>query len=204
MTAGRFLFILVLTVIVNGLLILRVSGWGLLSEPVRHQGRLPLRNGDLVLRCSKGLVSDWFRITSLTDRRFSHAGIFLQTSNGPAVAHVSQDLPSGLKLEPLDRFCSSYASDLVGWARTDLTDIERKKLHSLILKELSSGREFDDRFSLDESRKHYCTEWVREVFISITGDSSYFPVTEVDEFRYVAPDNLYLNTHSSLVRTFEP
>lgn len=204
MTSGRFLFILVLTVLVNGLLILRVSGWELVTEPVRHQGMLPLRDGDLVLRCSKGLVSDWFRMTSFSDRRFSHAGIFLQTNNGPAVAHVSQDFPAGLKIEPLARFCSSQSSNLIGWARTDLNPKQREKIQSLVRHELLSGRDFDDRFSLDESRKHYCTEWVREVFISATGDSAYFPVTQVDGFRYVAPDNLYMNNHSSLVRTFEP
>lgn len=204
MNSRRFIVILVLTVIANGLVILRVSGWGVDFDSYHQESGLPLRDGDLVLRCSRGLISDWFRETNLTDRRFSHAGIFIQTGNGPAVVHLSQDSPAGLKIESLSRFCSRGTSDRVGWAKTDLTDRQRRKLHALVTRELTSGRLFDDRFSLDEKQKQYCTEWVRDVFTTVTADSTYFPVNQVDGFRYISPDNLYTNKHCTLIRTFEP
>jgi hypothetical protein len=204
MTSGRFLLILVLTVLANGFLVLRVSGWGRVAEPFHHNIDLPLRDGDLVLRCGKGVVSDLFRNTSLNDRRFSHAGIFLQTKYGPSVVHISQDLPQGLKVQPVDEFCSTHIADYSGWVRTDLSDEQRDKLHALVMRELTQGRSFDELFSLDDNRKQYCTEWVREVFSAVTGDTTYFPVTEVDGFRYIAPDNLYVNDHCTLIRTFEP
>lgn len=204
MPTRRFLFILVVTLLANGLVIVRVSGWGRMADPSVSDENLPLKNGDLVLRRSKGLIGDWFRLTSMNDRKFSHAGIFIRTKNGPAVAHISQDPPSGLKIESLDRYCSSRSSALVGWARMDLSEDQRQRLHALVMQELGQGRSFDDCFSLDENEKHYCTEWVRDVFMAITYDSAYIPVTNASGFRYVAPDNLYLNQHSTLIHTFEP
>lgn len=204
MNSRRFLFILVLTVIANGLVILRVSGWGWDSDQYHREGHIPLRDGDLVLRCSRGLISDWFRKTNLRDRRFSHAGILIHTDNGPAVVHLSQDSPAGLKIESLGQFSSGSTSDLVGWAKTDLSDKQRTILHAMVIRELSMGRQFDDRFSLEENQKQYCTEWVRDVFTTVTADSAYFPVNEVDGFRYISPENLYINTHCALIRTFEP
>lgn len=204
MNARRFVFIVLLTLIANGLVMVRVLGWGRMAAPMVMDEHLPLRDGDLVLRCSRGLVGDWFRMTSMDDRKFSHAGIFIQTENGPAVAHVSQDPPAGLKIEALDQFCSGRSSSLVGWVRTDLSEKQRKRIHVLVKQELAQGRLFDDRFSLDENQRQYCTEWVRGVFITATHDSTYIPVTNAAGFRYVAPDNLYMNHHSTLIHTFKP
>ncbi|MBL0098458.1 MAG: hypothetical protein IPP46_19755 [Bacteroidetes bacterium] len=55
---------------------------------------------------------------------------------------------------------------------------------------------------MEDNSKFYCSEWIREKFINATGDVNYFPVTSIENFSYIAPDNLYLNQHSKFIYRF--
>ncbi len=202
---SRFILVVIGVIIVNILLILSVSGLGTGSRTLNNRrfDQLPLKSGDLVLRSGHGLISKWFRQCSLQDPVFSHAGLIIEVNNQVLVAHVQQTKSgSPLCWEPVSDFWSKDICSKGAVYRSDLNESQLKLLIESVLQDSLQAPEYDYEFELNADNKLYCSEWIREKFITASGDINYFPVTSIDDYHYVAPDNLYRNAHSKFVYSF--
>ncbi len=156
-----------------------------------------LKNGDLILRNGKGIVSHWFRGMSLQDQQFSHAGLINIEDNTVFVLHAYQESnPSGLIKETLDQFINPDLCDKFAIYRYELNTHQRNIVHGNMLKDLNSKIPFDDTFELYNGKEVYCTEWIHDCLNKSMNDSNYIPKTIVKDFSYISPDNLYLNSHA--------
>lgn len=199
---SRFITLVVAIVVVNLLLIYTVSGIGTRPEATLNFEDQP-RTGDLVFRSGKGVISDWFRRCSVTDPSYSHAGIIYRKGDDIMVVHLQQTSSDGsLKVERLSDFWEVSACKAGSIYRLDLEKEEVDYMMKEIDKDLITGVRFDEHFNLDDDTRMYCSEWIRNKVIHTTHDPAFFPITTADDFRYVAPDNLYLNQHAMLVYKF--
>lgn len=199
---SRFITIVFAIVVANLLLIYTVSGIGSKHETVLTLEDKP-QPGDLVFRSGKGVISDWFRRCSLSDPAYSHAGIICRKGNELMVVHLQQTSSDGsLKVERLTDFWAASGCNAGSIYRLDLNQEEIDGMMHEIDKDVLSGVKFDEQFNLDDDTRMYCSEWIRNKVIHATQDPGYFPITSADDFRYVAPDNLYLNQHAVLVYKF--
>jgi hypothetical protein len=158
-----------------------------------------IHTGDIVLRRGKGLISDKFRRMSLVDKRFSHSGIIVKEGSELFVYHMYQDMAHpGLKKEKLNDFIDPQVSAGAAFYRYNINQEQSKELAKNILQDYSNHCTFDDKFELGNNA-YYCTEWISHELTLVTNDSTYIPVSRIDDFDYIAPDNLYLNQHAQLI-----
>jgi len=187
-------------VLVNALLIYKVSGLNSNAEKEINLPGLTLNSGDLVFRNGNGLISRLFRNSSLQEKKFGHTGIIVFKNDMPYVAHVQQDRPGpALIVEPLSTFWKEEICDQGAIYRLKLNDDEKSKLLDVMTKNLERKIVFDAHFNMEDHTSVYCSEWIRDMIVESTGDSNYFPLSQAGDFRYVAPDNLYLNEHAVLI-----
>lgn len=158
-----------------------------------------IHTGDIVLRNGKGLISDKFRIMSLQDKTYSHSGIIVKEGNEFFVYHMYQDMKNpGLKKELLNEFVDPAVSSSAAVYRYDISDAKVAELEKNIRCNYSNHCTFDDKFELG-NESYYCTEWISHLLTIVTNDSAYIPQSRIDDFAYIAPDNLYLNQHAQLI-----
>jgi len=187
-------------VLVNALLIYKVSGLNSNAEKEINLPGLTLNSGDLVFRNGNGLISRLFRNSSLQEKKFGHTGIIVLKNDVPYVAHVQQDRPGpALIVEPLSTFWKEEICNQGAIYRLKLNKEEKSNLLDVITKNLERKIEFDAHFNMEDHTSVYCSEWIRDMIVESTSDSNYFPLSQAGDFRYVAPDNLYLNEHAELI-----
>lgn len=199
----RFIIIVLLVALVNVLLIFTVSGT--VNQPAHAAEQVihSLEEGDLVFRTGNGVISDWFRRCCLTDPVYSHAGVLVKKGGENYVVHMEQSSANGaIRMEKLSTFWGDQCCKGGAVYRLDLDDSERMKMKSEILTDVTNGVVFDPQFNLDEDAKMYCSEWIRNKVIHATEKPDYFPISVADDFRYIAPDNLYINHHAVLIYKF--
>ena len=198
---NRFIAIVLLVILVNALLVYSMTGVAHLKKASRLPLNIPVRNGDLVMRRGKGLVSNWFSSCSTQDQSFSHAGVVLMKNNIPYVVHLQQDDLSGIKMEEFSSFISDDVCSKSAIYRLDLDEKEIQTMMEEINEDLDKKISFDPEFNFENSSTMYCSEWIRHLVVQATDDAAYFPVTKAGDFTYIAPDNLYLNKHTRLICT---
>lgn len=163
-----------------------------------------LRQGDIVLRTGKGIISGLLQKMSLRDRSFSHAGILLDSCGQWFVLHMlggEGSAPQDLRLEPLGSFCGPENSDSAAVFR--LTDSERirRDIVTECWKLMLQSPRFDERFDLATDDELYCTEMVYKVLLKASRGEISLPLTEFAGERYAACDDLYLNDYAQLIRS---
>jgi hypothetical protein len=194
-----FLTILTATVSANLVLIFLFVQNAPASSNLDRSVKVELKTGDLVLRDGRGLVSGWFKSMSLNDKKYSHCGLVLKTKRGDFVAHFYQESKNRLFIEPLDKFIDSRLCSGFGIYRYDLSAEQKAGLVKNIVAELNAPGDFDNEFMLNNGKKYYCTEWVRNELIDITRNTSLIQTTVLDDYEYVSTENLYLNKNSKFL-----
>jgi hypothetical protein len=194
-----FLTILTATVSANLVLIFLFVQNAPASSNLDRSVKVELKTGDLVLRDGRGLVSGWFKSMSLNDKKYSHCGLVLKTKQGDFVAHFYQENKNRLFIEPLEKFIDSRLCSGFGIYRYDLSAEQKAGLVKNIVAELNAPGDFDNEFMLNNGKKYYCTEWVRNELIDITKNTSLIQTTVLDDYEYVSAENLYLNKNSKFL-----
>lgn len=157
-----------------------------------------LKTGDIIVRRSHGLISNWFAEMSQTDKRYSHAGIVIKDHDQVNVISCNHEV-NGLQLETVETFTSPHVCGSYGIYRFSLSEAERNNLHGHIYSDLHKKITFDDAFMLNNGSAFYCTEYIRDCFISLHNDRLNIPLSEVNKWYYVAVDDLYLNSGAQLL-----
>ncbi|MBK9637861.1 MAG: hypothetical protein IPO63_08585 [Bacteroidetes bacterium] len=190
-------------VVVNALLIYNVSG---VSSGHTEEVKLPklvIETGDLVFRNGHGLISRMFQNCSLKEKKYGHSGIVILRDNIPYVAHVQQDRPGpSLIVEPLSQFWNKSICNEGAVYRLDLNNSQMENFKKVLHTNLRKKIIFDAKFDMNEHSSVYCSEWIHDLVIETTGDSSYFPISVAGNFKYIALDNLYLNQHAQLIYNY--
>ncbi len=158
-----------------------------------------LKTGDIVLRSGKGFISRMFRDASTHDRVYSHAGIVLIREGKPMVVHFieEQGKKVGLHIDPVEVFCDPSHNDAFAIFRYDQMTGHETELRNFIIQTFRSNMAFDEQFNLESDDSYYCSEFVYKAILFATGNR--LPVTQLNGFRYVAPDNLYLNSFATCI-----
>jgi Permuted papain-like amidase enzyme, YaeF/YiiX, C92 family len=147
--------------------------------------------GDLIFRESRGLLSSMFKSMSLHEKKYSHVGIILKSSDSLLVYHFLDGTDhNGLKIDQISDFASSMECVSYAVYRPDYTAEQKKNITSLIENPSNKNKEFDHDFSLESDDKLYCTEWIYKLLV----ETGFHPsLSTIDGLRYVATDNLYIN-----------
>lgn len=165
-----------------------------------------LKDGDLVLRHSKGFVSDAILTFSTNDPQYSHSGIFRRKQGKPYVMHATggeENVSNEMKWEPLELYCHPSAVFKFAVYRYDLPPEQLQHFLSLMDGYYKKGVEFDLDFDMYTDDKMYCSEMIYKALAIATNDENYVPLSEVLDKPYVAIDNLYLNDHCNLIFNYD-
>ncbi|MFM2377065.1 MAG: hypothetical protein RLZZ165_2162 [Bacteroidota bacterium] len=166
-----------------------------------------LMDGDLVLRHSKGFVSDAILTFQVEDPQFSHSGIVKKINGRTYIYHATggeENVSQKMKRDPIAIYCHPAATYKFGVFRWDLTDEQRRKFVSVLDHWYDSGQiEFDMDFDMATDNKLYCSEMIYKGLIIATGDPDYIALSKVIDKPYVAIDKLYLNPHCSPLFRYE-
>ena len=174
------------------------------SNELNLPSKVKLHNGDLVLRNGKGLISSIFRSASLQQPKFTHAGFLFKANNQWSVYHFIDDKKNGgLHIEPLQRFINKESCTSFAFYRYDLSSNQQQQLESIITATSKQHLPFDSNFDLTTDTAMYCTEWIAKTLDRATKKKNYIPQTTAAALTYIAPDNLYLNSHCKIIYTNE-
>ena len=159
-----------------------------------------LQNGDIILRNGRGLISSVFRQSSLHQRVFSHAGFIHKMKNQVYIYHFIDDVTkSGLHIETLQHFINANECSAYAVFRYQLNTYEQQRLETIIAAPRQNTIPFDSNFDLTTDSALYCTEWIAKTLTKATQQTDFIPTTTVGALTYIAPDNLYLNAHCTLI-----
>jgi len=129
------------------------------------------RNGDVVFRVGEGAAAEAVRAATAHcgDMPFSHAGIVMRSPEGLFVVEASGE--HGTVVTPYDEFLS--ASTSVGGrpaVAVGRVRCSRRVADEAVRRALTFvGMPYDDEF-LPDNGKLYCSELVREAFLSPSGE----------------------------------
>ena len=157
------------------------------------------RSGDIIFRDGRGVISSAFRKLSLTDPRYSHAGIIHKENGSVFVYHMlggERGLNNKMRKDLLSYFCNPIQSNSFAVYRMDQNG---KKIDSLAAYYFSKNLEFDTAFSLATDDKMYCTELIYKILIKVSGKDNFLPLTTFSGVKYEACDNIYLSLHSKKI-----
>ncbi len=160
------------------------------------------QSGDIVLRSGKGFISDVFRQFSKNDKKYSHAGIISLEDEQVYVYHIlgGKTINGGqLRKELLSSFCDEKENSSVAVYRYDLNQKEVKNMMNALEVLKSKQMKFDSHFDLSTDSSLYCTELIYKLVEASSMKKNYLPFTIVDGQKYIAPDNLYINSHATLI-----
>ncbi|MFN8394432.1 MAG: hypothetical protein U0176_07145 [Bacteroidia bacterium] len=165
-----------------------------------------LMDGDLVLRHSKGFVSDAILTFQTQDPQFSHSGIVRKKDGKTFVYHATggeENVSQKMKCDQIAIYCHPAATYKFGVFRWDLTDEQRERFVKRLDRWYDSGMEFDLDFDMTTNDKMYCSEMIYKGLVEATGDENYISLSKVIDKPYVAIDNLYLNPHCKQLFKYE-
>jgi hypothetical protein len=155
-----------------------------------------LIDGDLVLRHSKGFVSDAILTFSTEDPQFSHSGIVKKENGKAYVYHATggeENVTNEMKKDPLSIYCHPAAVFKFGIFRYDLTDAQRAKFVSILDANYAKGVEFDLDFDMYTDEQMYCSEMIYKALTEVMDGENFIELSHAGEKPYVAIDDLYLN-----------
>jgi hypothetical protein len=178
-------------------------GAGPVTEGIRRSNepmpQFPLQPGDIVLRTGKGFISKMFRNASRNERLYSHAGIVVNYRGRFMVAHCIQDENGngGIRLDSPGSFCDPELNTGFSVYRYPFMSGNESRMNRFVLDACAKRIPFDEHFQLDTDGSYYCSEFIFKTVKYATGKE--LPVTEINGLKYVAIDNLYLNTRAYCV-----
>ena len=150
------------------------------------------------MRTGNDFTSDMLEQLCLTDKTYSHCGIASIENDSIFVYHAiggEWNPDEKLRRDPFELFCNPYENRGIGIFRFDLDKMEMNRLDSVVKAWYKEGRRFDMKFDLSTDDRLYCAEFVTKAIEAATNHQITFSTTTINKFVYVAPDDLFLNTH---------
>lgn len=156
-----------------------------------------IQQGDMILRSGNDFTSESLRQLSLTDKTYSHCGIASIENDTVFVYHAlggEWNPDQKLRRDPLELFCNPDENRGFGIFSFKLNEGERNNLDSIIKLWYKKGLMFDMKFDLSTNDRLYCAEFVSKAISLGTNKHINFSTTSINNFEFVAVDNLFLNS----------
>ena len=166
------------------------------EKPLIHQG-------DMILRTGSDFTSESLRQLSLTDRTYSHCGIASIEHDSVFVYHSlggEWNPDEKLRRDPLELFCNPLENRGFGIFTFNFNDRQRHSLDSVVRSWYKKGVMFDMNFDLATDDRMYCAEFVSKAITTATNKQIIFSTTRINNFEFVAVDNLFLNKYCTEVK----
>lgn len=173
----------------------------------------PFRNGDMVLRCGRGMESQV--VTFGEGSVYSHIGMLYYDSvqNGWMVIHaVPQEAPEGepeyIKYEPIEEFYTQERATVGAWMRIECPDSAAQRASEYCLKKYNERVVFDNFYLLQDTTELYCCELVWRAYlqqgIDITsGNRHYVPIVFSSEEGCIFPNDIENGMKTEFVKPFK-
>ncbi len=132
-----------------------------------NEGQQELRDGDLVVRRGRDIISYTIRQFNRVDHFYSHAGIVFYENNKPFIYHIypdESDTGSQFFKDSLRIFADPFKNDGFGIYRYNFDSSELQNAKTEVLKWHKKGIRFDMKFDQRTDEEMYCSEMLRKVF----------------------------------------
>lgn len=157
-----------------------------------------IQPGDMILRTGNDFTSESLRQLSFTDKTYSHCGIASIENDTVFVYHAlggEWNPDEKLRRDPLELFCNPLENRGFGIFGFKLNGHQVGKLDSIVKAWYDTGLMFDMKFDLSTNDRLYCAEFVSKAVSECTNNGIIFPTSRINNFEFVAVDNLFLNKH---------
>lgn len=157
-----------------------------------------IQQGDMILRTGNDFTSESLRQLSFTDKTYSHCGIASIENDSIFVYHAlggEWNPDEKLRRDPLELFCNPEENRGFGVYRFKFEATQINKLDSIVRAWYSKGVTFDMKFDLSTNDKLYCAEFVSKAISLGSGRHVNFSTSRINNFEFVAVDNLFLNSN---------
>ena len=181
-----------------------------------------IHEGDLVLRCGNGFISESLSDFSQKEKLFSHSGIAMMDNGTMYIySNMAGDINPDeiMRRDLVDSFITPVHNIAVGVYRYDITNTELEKLKTIVHTHYTNKLQFDMNFDLSTDDKMYCAEMIaksveqatekritfskslitpglKEKYLKKLLEKKVIPSAKVAEQReYFALDDLYMNPH---------
>lgn len=166
-----------------------------------------LKDGDLVLRHSRGFVSDAILTFSTREPEFSHSGVIRKVDGKTYVYHATggeENVPNDMKRDPIALYCHPASVFKFGIFRYDIPQEEMDAFMAIMDENYNKGVQFDLDFDMTTEESMYCSEMIYKAMEEVRGEEGNFiTLSTVGEKPYVAIDDLYLNEHTTELFRYE-
>lgn len=166
-----------------------------------------LKDGDLILRHSRGFVSDAILSFSTREPEFSHSGIIRKVDGVTYVYHATggeENVSNAMKRDKLALYCHPAAVFKFGIFRYDIPETEMEQFLAILDQNYADKMEFDLSFEMETDDRMYCSEMIYKAMEDVRGkERNFLGISGVGEKPYVAVDDLYLNDHTTEILRYE-
>lgn len=166
-----------------------------------------LQDGDLVLRHSKGFVSDAILSFSTREPEFSHSGVVKKVNGKAYVYHATggeEHVTNDMKRDHISLYCHPAAVFKFGIFRYDLPKEEMDQFMGIMDANYEKGVQFDLDFDMTTDETMYCSEMIYKAMEEVRGkEGNFLELSTVGHKPYVAIDDLYLNEHTTELYRYE-
>jgi hypothetical protein len=195
------------------------------SYKMIEEGKVLLKECDLVVRLNKDITSGYIRAFNRKDPRYSHGGLVFFENEQPFVFHIlmGEDNPDGkLRKDSFHHFCNPERNASYGIYRYNLGTAGAVELKKTIYGFYEREIKFDSLFNLKTDDLMYCSEMIKKALARSTKNGIIIPTTALTEadsrflallanipelytrnLEIVAIDNLYINPHCRLIREYK-
>ena len=150
----------------------------------------------MILRTGNDFTSESLRQLSLTDKTYSHCGIASIEHDSVFVYHAlggEWNPDEKFRRDPLELFCNPMENRGFGVFSFKFTGRQKSRLDSIVKAWYEKKLMFDMKFDLSTNVGMYCAEFVSKAISLCTDHQINFATTKINNFEFVAVDNLFLN-----------
>ena len=161
------------------------------SAPWQKSAPVEIKRGDIVLRRGDGLWTQWFVDASTREKLYSHVGIAVTDGKAPMVVHSEADDMGADGRVKRDRWSVFQAGSFAA-AAYRISDDPALRERIAQAAERRLGMPFDPSFSLADTNRLYCSQFVRDAVNEAAG-REVIGVTMQGGVAIVAVDDCYAN-----------
>ncbi len=157
-----------------------------------------VKQGDIITRTGNDFTSESLRQLSVTDKTYSHCGIASIEQDTVFVYHAlggEWNRDEKLRRDPLELFCNPFENRGFGVFTFNFDEGQKKKLDSVVTSWYKKGVMFDMKFDLKTDDHLYCAEFVSKAINTASKNKINFIPSKLNEFEFVAVDNIILHKH---------
>lgn len=155
-----------------------------------------IKQGDIITRTGNDFTSESLRQLSLTDKTYSHCGIAFIEHDSVFVYHAlggEWNPDEKLRRDPVELFCNPEENRGFGIFTFNLDEVKKNNLDSIVRSWYEKKVMFDMKFDLKTDERLYCAEFVSKAIASASRKQIIFIPSFLNNFEFVAVDNIILN-----------